>query len=186
MSLTSQSIRYKPPATGADTSSGKLCLVEGGGFEPPKSTTADLQSAPFGRSGTPPGGLLLLCGDWGNTPVAHWSWRQELNPRPADYKSAALPIELRQHRRWLIQHDRAKCKGKFSLPPILDKSYLFCYTLIVTETRLGALFHPPGSAPFFCLVKPQSGARSVGCVVNSSTYLAVRRRRFLLAALRSS
>ena len=26
----------------------------GGGFEPPKSLTADLQSAPFGRSGTPP------------------------------------------------------------------------------------------------------------------------------------
>ena len=25
-----------------------------------------------------------------------WSWREELNPRPADYKSAALPTELRQ------------------------------------------------------------------------------------------
>ena len=30
------------------------CLVEEGGFEPPKSVTTDLQSAPFGRSGTPP------------------------------------------------------------------------------------------------------------------------------------
>ena len=29
-------------------------LVEEGGFEPPKSLTADLQSAPFGRSGTLP------------------------------------------------------------------------------------------------------------------------------------
>ena len=29
-------------------------LVEEGGFEPPKSVTTDLQSAPFGRSGTPP------------------------------------------------------------------------------------------------------------------------------------
>ena len=29
-------------------------LVEGGGFEPPKSATADLQSAPFGHSGTLP------------------------------------------------------------------------------------------------------------------------------------
>ena len=29
-------------------------LVEEGGFEPPKSTTTDLQSAPFGHSGTPP------------------------------------------------------------------------------------------------------------------------------------
>src|SRR5690606_24369409 len=25
-----------------------------------------------------------------------WSWRTESNPRPADYKSAALPTELRQ------------------------------------------------------------------------------------------
>ncbi len=31
-------------------------MVVGEGFEPSKSMTADLQSAPFGRSGTPPGG----------------------------------------------------------------------------------------------------------------------------------
>src|SRR5436305_13637544 len=30
------------------------------------------------------------------TYVYRWSWRRELNPRPADYKSAALPTELRQ------------------------------------------------------------------------------------------
>ena len=29
-------------------------MVEGGGFEPPKSLTTDLQSAPFGHSGIPP------------------------------------------------------------------------------------------------------------------------------------
>ena len=29
-------------------------MVEEGGFEPPKSLTTDLQSAPFGRLGTPP------------------------------------------------------------------------------------------------------------------------------------
>ena len=29
-------------------------LVGAGGFEPPKSSTTDLQSAPFGHSGTPP------------------------------------------------------------------------------------------------------------------------------------
>lgn len=29
-------------------------LVEGEGFEPSKAEPADLQSAPFGRSGTPP------------------------------------------------------------------------------------------------------------------------------------
>ena len=26
-----------------------------------------------------------------------WSWRWDSNPQPADYKSAALPIELHQH-----------------------------------------------------------------------------------------
>jgi hypothetical protein len=35
-------------------------LVVGEGFEPSKSMTADLQSAPFGRSGTPPGFTLVL------------------------------------------------------------------------------------------------------------------------------
>ena len=28
--------------------------------------------------------------------MKQWSWREESNPRPADYKSAALPTELRQ------------------------------------------------------------------------------------------
>ena len=31
-----------------------VIVVEGGGFEPPKSLTTDLQSVPFGRSGTLP------------------------------------------------------------------------------------------------------------------------------------
>ena len=35
-------------------SSDYLFLVGRGGFEPPKSLTADLQSAPFGHSGTYP------------------------------------------------------------------------------------------------------------------------------------
>ncbi len=40
----------------------KLKLVEGGGFEPPKAEPSDLQSDPFGHSGTPPktGGYFLL------------------------------------------------------------------------------------------------------------------------------
>ena len=63
-------------------------MVEGGGFEPPKSLTTDLQSVPFGRSGIPPDDEAV---------VSMWSWRWDSNPQPADYKSAALPIELRQH-----------------------------------------------------------------------------------------
>lgn len=34
-------------------------LVEGDGFEPSKSATTDLQSAPFGLSGTPPKSIKL-------------------------------------------------------------------------------------------------------------------------------
>jgi hypothetical protein len=30
------------------------------------------------------------------------SWRRDLNPRPADYKSAALPAELRQPERVIL------------------------------------------------------------------------------------
>ena len=33
---------------------GLSLLVEEGGFEPPKRNATDLQSAPFGHSGTPP------------------------------------------------------------------------------------------------------------------------------------
>ena len=36
-------------------------MVEEGGFEPPKSVTADLQSAPFGRSGTLPYSIVPVC-----------------------------------------------------------------------------------------------------------------------------
>ncbi len=35
-------------------SAGHFHLVEEGGFEPPKQIATDLQSAPFGHSGTPP------------------------------------------------------------------------------------------------------------------------------------
>jgi hypothetical protein len=38
------------------------CLVEGGGFEPPKAEPSDLQSDPFGHSGTPPiNGSRVFC-----------------------------------------------------------------------------------------------------------------------------
>ena len=76
-------------------------MVEGGGFEPPKAEPADLQSAPFDRSGTPPAeqtadfglifnvlstssqdksalALLVI----GNAP--NWSPQRESNPRPTD------------------------------------------------------------------------------------------------------
>ena len=38
-----------------------------GGFEPPKSLTTDLQSVPFGRSGTFPYKINFGAGDWNRT-----------------------------------------------------------------------------------------------------------------------
>ena len=40
-------------------------VVGESGFEPPKSLTTDLQSAPFGRSGTPPDKLVCVGGPSG-------------------------------------------------------------------------------------------------------------------------
>ncbi len=37
-------------------------MVEGGGFEPPKAEPSDLQSDPFGRSGTPPFRKAIMIG----------------------------------------------------------------------------------------------------------------------------
>ena len=43
-------------------------------------------------------GLLLLpAAAGGALKLRFWSWRRDLNPRPSDYKSDALPAELRQH-----------------------------------------------------------------------------------------
>ena len=68
------------------SSTRSFLLVGEGGFEPPKSLTTDLQSAPFGHSGILPYSILKI----------EWSWWTDSNPRPADYKSAALPAELHQ------------------------------------------------------------------------------------------
>ena len=43
-----------------------------------------------------------------------WSWRRDLNPQPADYKSAALPIELHQH---IAQPQEIKMATRKGLEP---------------------------------------------------------------------
>ena len=60
-------------------------------------------------SGSPGGGWWIrttegvasrftVCPLWplGKSPISNWSWWTDSNPRPADYKSAALPAELHQ------------------------------------------------------------------------------------------
>jgi hypothetical protein len=70
--------------------------------------------------------------------ISWWSWRRELNPRPSDYKSDALPAELRQRRsnrvriakryknckRWVPNFEHVQCQlcGK----PGLTRHQLAC------------------------------------------------------------
>ena len=58
-------------------------MVGEGGFEPPKPKQ-QIYSLPHLTA-------LEL------SHVKLWSWWTDSNPRPADYKSAALPAELHQH-----------------------------------------------------------------------------------------
>jgi hypothetical protein len=114
-----------------------------GGFEPPKPSATDLQSVPFDRSGTSPGSPIQqknrprkaknsLMGlsrfvffsikrrkTYTRPHRAFWSWRRELNPQPTDYKSVALPIELRQpgispalFQKSNITFELKRCQGK--------------------------------------------------------------------------
>jgi hypothetical protein len=50
-----------------------------------------------------------------STPYKKWSWRQDLNPRPADYKSAALPTELRQHTIFFLERETGLEPATYSL-----------------------------------------------------------------------
>ncbi|SUZ77264.1 uncharacterized protein METZ01_LOCUS30118, partial [marine metagenome] len=87
--------------------------VARGGFEPPKALGRQIYSLlrltapqprlllyiPNGRNlfSVPPLTSTVACDTafneiykvWNND--ESWSWRRDLNPRPADYKSAALP-----------------------------------------------------------------------------------------------
>ena len=58
-------------------------MVEGEGFEPSKLSQQIYSLPP-------------LTARESLRDTINWSWREESNPRPADYKSAALPTELRQ------------------------------------------------------------------------------------------
>src|SRR6202042_1396686 len=67
----------------------------------------DLQSVPFSHSGiSPHTGRSLR-----TNILKLWSWLWDSNPQPADYKSAALPIELRQLA--LLSREAAGAKRRF-------------------------------------------------------------------------
>ena len=66
------------------------------GFEPPKAEPTDLQSVPFGRLGTCPHysavTLIVHRRHWLAGKGESRSRRRDLNPQPAVYKTAALPL----------------------------------------------------------------------------------------------
>ena len=70
-----------------------LNMVQGDGFEPSKLARQIYSLIPLATR-EPLRMQSLTLHD--ARQVEKWSWREELNPRPADYKSAALPTELRQ------------------------------------------------------------------------------------------
>ena len=89
--------------------------MQGGGFEPPKLSRQSYSLIPL--TAREPlrkrlhivhihstASLLQLPQDSGH--AKYWSWREESNPRPADYKSAALPTELRQPKSYIQNRER--------------------------------------------------------------------------------
>ena len=66
-----------------------------GGFEPPKLTRQIYSLLPLATR--EPTHMKLPLSHPSAGSKEEWSWRWDSNPQPADYKSAALPIELRQH-----------------------------------------------------------------------------------------
>src|SRR5215469_3655728 len=95
-----------------------------------------------------------------------WSWRRELNPRPSDYKSDALPAELRQRRSnrtritdWALvlqEMDSKLLGGKpeatvekcpLSVHPSSIANYIIFYNLIAGRWT-GLPHNPQLSTPF--------------------------------------
>src|SRR5690554_4334093 len=91
------------------SSGNQIKLVQGGGFEPPKLARQIYSLIPLATREPLPNEPALSGSQqslsteffnkftWLQRYIRRiWSWREESNPRPADYKSAALPTELRQ------------------------------------------------------------------------------------------
>lgn len=111
----------EPPSKRLQPSAGDtlrhLEMVQGGGFEPPKLSRQIYSLIPLATREPLLEAACILYTDrcavnnfsFKFTHLSaelkvqqragqKWSWREESNPRPADYKSAALPTELRQLR----------------------------------------------------------------------------------------
>ena len=78
---------------------GDVFVVDEGGFGPPKLKSNRFTVCPL----WPLGNSSIFSSAFGadDRLSMKWSWWTDSNPRPADYKSAALPTELHQQTRVL-------------------------------------------------------------------------------------
>ena len=101
--------------TSTDVNVRILCgykpLVDEDGFGPSKLKSNRFTVCPLWPLGNS-SKLVLLSGNLsitrpqiGRFPKGKWSWWTDSNPRPADYKSAALPTELHQQDHWSGRQD---------------------------------------------------------------------------------
>ena len=79
-----------------------------------------------------------------------WSWRRELNPRPSDYKSDALPAELRQPRsnRVRIADGASKLQGVARIREhvggqVCGKGISLCRTPSGLSSNSSIVYHEP-------------------------------------------
>ncbi len=66
-------------------------------------------------------------------PIKCWSWRRDLNPRPSDYKSDALPTELRQQSETTGPRGRIYPSDPFQMSGTILKGTI---TVICTQPKL--------------------------------------------------
>ena len=115
----------------------------GGWIRTTEANATDLQSAPFGHSGTPP--YMRL-----------WSWWTDSNPRPADYKSAALPAELHQRIKSAVQQQVLFYQRTYTLSSLISK-----FIEIFLAREKGVFLH--GRKP-----KTALAPAAAGCAVEST------------------
>ena len=90
-------------------------LVGEDGFGPSKLNSNRFTVCPLWPLGNSPIFSCLFTAIPCGVRIAFWSWWTDSNPRPADYKSAALPTELHQQR----------CNEHYSITAICNCQYLF-------------------------------------------------------------
>ena len=127
--------------------------------------------------GLPSGRKLLLCAQClllsekrvqlrvsEKSRFAIWSWRRDLNPRPSDYKSDALPAELRQHKPPVTGHKVNKLAQRQSA----CNTSTHCLVRGNVTCVVPLLYYFNKISPFATIAAPKKIASSILIAVCSS------------------